>query len=631
VFLESLTPYADAIDQMAANTQRNRVLTMLAVGVVASLAAPMMISAGLPALGATGSIFGMTVTGSPFLAAALPASASFAMSTTMNAAMQFEGTGQVSWGHALLGGAVDGLTSYYGTVLAARAMQRGLGYARTVGTAASLDAAGGFASYVLGTPGALSSILSGDPRVLDAALAQAGFGFVVSAGVNGALYRVNLGDVPPLGRATNATANDARMSQLLSDGVGSIFDGSVPVRGLNGELLDPSTLTTANRESYFAVYRNRATGEVVVQEVATARPGQPLALEAFDVVAGVRRNAPGAGWDAVGGFHNHVSGSGSASSFDLALEPVFRGELGTGFVSYTLGANGASRFASPAAPISLADAYRLGAVTPLSDSMFDGLPIPSNWRGGLETVVEDYSRGLNAIIADPRTPAPIRDRAMQDMNELYTRFGAVVRGADHDGTLTAAGQAELAALNDWVVEVMPRYQPAFEATVARGGFRFGNQVSTSNSASQTAVEMELLFTRHGFAPNAWLDAVRGAPDANVYVVGLANGGGAPAGHLWSDALAGGFDPNDGAFGLLVPTQRTSNAASSFALTLDPPPRAGDTVVIVDDLMSSGDSGRAAIEWMQKNYPDVTLRFVASGASGTHRGVTMVDWGAVYGP
>ena len=118
----------------------------------------------------------------------LPAGATTVLSTTMNAAMQYETGGTVNWGNAILGGAADGLTSMFGGMVAARGMQQGWGLGRTMVTSGAIDAAGGFGSYVLGTPGALEAIMNGDTEHLYGALGQAGFSFALSAGINGVTY-----------------------------------------------------------------------------------------------------------------------------------------------------------------------------------------------------------------------------------------------------------------------------------------------------------------------------------------------------------------------------------------------------------------------------------------------------------
>jgi hypothetical protein len=628
LFRNSLQPYGDAIDLMAERTQRNRVYAMIGVGIVASFALPMMIAAGLPAFGTAGTIFGMSVTGSPFLSAALPAAASAALSTTTNAASQYEMNGTVSWGNAIAGGAVDGLTSFFGATVAARAMQRGHGFLRSVGTAAALDAAGGFGAYVLGTPGALQGLLSGDETHLNAALANAGFGFALSFGVNGLMFRNNLGPTPPLGSAQGYANNADTLATVLGQN-GPLFDGSLPVYSLTGEQLSPGQILDAAHESYFAVYRNSRTGDLAVYEVARARPGQALALDPFDAVQGVRRGSPGAGWEAVGGFHNHPNGFASASPSDLTNDPLFRGELGAGFANGVLSRSGANLYGGPdIPPLTLAEAYRTGVASVFGQPMLTGAALPQNWERAIDPLIDNYSRGLNAIIANPNLPAAVRASAMEDMTEMYRRFGAVIRGADNMGGLSADGRAELARLNQWLRTTMPPYAPHFEAS--GNYYNFSNQVSVRNSAAANALQMPLLYRIVGLDPASWLDGLRPTPSSQVHLVGVANGGGPIAGTVWDDALRGGFDPDSGGLGMLVPTSRAGGPPTNFALTLDPPPQPGDVVVLVDDVYSGGNTARAAINWMKKNYPGVEVRFVASGASGTHNGAPMNDWSSVYG-
>ncbi len=371
-FWQSMQPYAEAVSAMGDRVQANRQMTMVAVGLAASIAAPMMISSGLGAMAAgttASTIFGVPVAVTPFVSAALPAAATTVMGITTNAAGQFEQSGSVDWGHAILGGTVDGLTSFFGATVAARATAQGWGFTRTVLTSGAVDAAGSFGSYVLGTPGALESILSGDPKHLNAALNQAGFSFGLSVAVNGVTYRVNHGDAPPLGTARDYDANNTAMGGLLDAnnprGVFGTGTDRTVVMGLDGQPVDMAALGASNSESYFAVYRNSSTGELLIQEVARAQPGTPLQLDATEVITGIRGNTPGTGWEPVGGFHNHPGLGSTASAADIAMEPIFRGEFGGGFVNYTVGTDGAQPFRnSDVTPMTLRQAYDAGYDVP---------------------------------------------------------------------------------------------------------------------------------------------------------------------------------------------------------------------------------------------------------------------------
>jgi len=364
-FWSSMKPFGEAVAAMGDRVQSHRQMTMMAVGMAASIAAPMMMASGLGAMAAgttASTVFGVPITVTPFVSAALPAATTGVLSTTINASSQYDSTGSVNWGNALLGGTVDGLTSFFGATVAAKATAQGWGFTRTVVTAATIDATGSFGSYVLGTPGALEGILSGDPTHLNAALSQAGFSFVLSAGMNGVTYRAPTGEPPPLNPATDYASNSATMQGLLSDGTGSLLDGSGPrIMGLSGQPVDPQALLSQPYESYFAVYRNSSTGEMLVQEVARSQPGTPLQLNATDTINGIRGGAPGTGWEPVGGFHNHPNGLSGASPEDLMMEPVFRGEFGEGFASFTVSSDGAQPFLnSDTRPMSLQQALDAG-------------------------------------------------------------------------------------------------------------------------------------------------------------------------------------------------------------------------------------------------------------------------------
>ncbi|HVE82380.1 MAG TPA: hypothetical protein VND93_06020 [Myxococcales bacterium] len=623
-YWKTIPPYKDAVNAIAGNVQRNRVLTMVAVGVVASVAAPMMAAAGLPAIGATGTIFGMTVTGSPFLSAALPAAITGVMSTTTNAAMQAETTGQVNWANAILGGTVDGLTSFYGATVAARAMQQGYGFTRTVLPAAAIDAAGGFGSYVLGTPGALQGILSGDQQSFEKALGQAGFSFALSAGINGVMYRVNLGDAAPLGAAQDYAQNKAAMEGLLDPAHPASFIG------LDGKPGDLASLAGQGHESYFAVYRNRATGDLQVMEVARSRPGDPLQLQPFDALQAVRRNNPGAGWEAVGGFHNHPGGT-PPSAQDLAMEPLFRGEFGPGYASYTVGGGRADPFLNPEVkPLTLQQAYASGYQVPgLAESTLSG-EMTQSWKDSTNRLIENYSRPLNAIISDPNIDPAVRNAAQSDMTEMYRRFGDVLQDAPAMGSIPGDKQAGLSDLNGWLSEVMPKYRPYFDQANSHGYYNWEAQVSRSNANVENTLQMQQQYAQVGYSPAPFLQDLKAQGNGTVHVVGLANGGGAPAGDLWSQAAQDGFNPGGGQFGLLVPTQRTSNVGSDFTLSVTPRP--GDTVVLVDDIQSGGDSAKQALSWLKDKYPDVSFVFLAPQVRWNEvNGVPYHDLLSVYAP
>lgn len=125
--------------------------------------------------------------------------------------------------------------------------------------------------------------------------------------------------------AEQATANQQAMESSLGEGT--------RLYRLDGSVLDAASVANATSEGYYVVYQG-PNGERVVQQVAVASSGQPLELDPVDIIGTIRRNAPGEGWTAVGGFHNHPDGQSAPSQADLALEPVFRGEFGEGYQSY---------------------------------------------------------------------------------------------------------------------------------------------------------------------------------------------------------------------------------------------------------------------------------------------------------
>ena len=249
--------------------------------------------------------------------------------------------------------------------------------------------------------------------------------------------------------------------------------------------------------------------------------------------------------------------------------------------------------------------------------------IPNNWRGAIEVVIENNSRLLNAVIADPDTPAAVREMAIADLDEMYRRFGQLMQGADANGNFSS--QADVADFNDWFVERMPRYQPFLDQTIARGRFNPNTQVSGSNSAAQTAVMMQVMAREFG-SLDTFINTHIG--DGAFHVVGVLNGGGAPAGIFWDDVVSSGVDIRGGQFGSLVPTARANAAASEFTLSFEPQP--GDTVVLVDDLVSGGETINNALRSLRAQYPDVNFVVVAQGVEGRVSGAPHTDFIGAYG-
>ncbi|HYH95054.1 hypothetical protein [Hyalangium sp.] len=186
-FWQSMQPFGEAVAAIGDNVQSNRQLTMAAVGLAASIAAPMMMAQGFAAMTAgtaASTVFGVPITATPFVTAAIPATTMGAFGVATNAASQYSDTGTVNWGHAIMGGTVDGLTSYFGAAVAARATANGWGITRSVASAAGVDVTGSFSNYLLGTPGGLEGILNGDPEHTNAMLSQVGLTLVTSTATN---------------------------------------------------------------------------------------------------------------------------------------------------------------------------------------------------------------------------------------------------------------------------------------------------------------------------------------------------------------------------------------------------------------------------------------------------------------
>ena len=256
-------------------------------------------------------------------------------------------------------------------------------------------------------------------------------------------------------------------------------------------------------------------------------------------------------------------------------------------------------------------------------AMLDGGPLGRHWQGALNTLIEDNSRGLSAIIADPSTPPHIRAQALSDLDELYRRYGVVLRSAEGD---VVSGD-ELARFNAWLQDTLPEYQPHFEASTARGFYNPNRQVTMSNEAATDSIAFLLALRSVDLHPGAFVAATQG--DGALHVVGLLNGGGGVSGAFWDDVVATGIDLRGGRYGSLVPVARQgSTAASDFALSFTPAP--GDTIVLVDDLITSGRTAENAIRWIQANHPDVEILIIARAGGNTIAGTPTFEWTQVYG-
>ncbi|MFP2895930.1 hypothetical protein [Corallococcus sp. 4LFB] len=177
-FRASLPGYGDAIAAMGESVQGRRRLIIAGVGMVASMAAPILAAAAIPA-GTTLAVGGVTL-GTATLQAGAAGITTTLVSTALNAGNQYDATGQLHLGNAVAGGVVDGLTTYFGmrmSIIAAARGQSGLG---NVLRGATLDGLGGVGAYALGTPGALEGIFKGDPQFVNTAALQGGVNFGAS-------------------------------------------------------------------------------------------------------------------------------------------------------------------------------------------------------------------------------------------------------------------------------------------------------------------------------------------------------------------------------------------------------------------------------------------------------------------
>ncbi|MCP3168511.1 hypothetical protein [Myxococcus qinghaiensis] len=174
-FRASLPGYGDSIAAMGESVQGRRRLIIAGVGMVASMAAPILAAAAIPAT-TTLAVGGVTL-GTATLQAGAAGLTSTLVSTALNAGNQYDATGELHLGNAVAGGVVDGLTTYFGmrmSIVAAARGQSGLG---TVLRGATLDGLGGVGAYALGTPGALEGIFKGDPQFVNTAALQGGVSF----------------------------------------------------------------------------------------------------------------------------------------------------------------------------------------------------------------------------------------------------------------------------------------------------------------------------------------------------------------------------------------------------------------------------------------------------------------------
>ncbi|QSQ14144.1 hypothetical protein [Myxococcus landrumensis] len=174
-FRASLPRYGDAIAAMGENVHGRRRAIIAGVGMVASMAAPILAAAAIPA-GATLTVGGVTL-GTATLQAGTAGLTTSVVSTALNAGNMYDATGQLHLGNAVAGGVVDGLTTYFGMRLSIIASARGQGAMSALVRGAAIDGMGGVGAYALGTPGALEGILNGDPKYTQAAAIQGGVSF----------------------------------------------------------------------------------------------------------------------------------------------------------------------------------------------------------------------------------------------------------------------------------------------------------------------------------------------------------------------------------------------------------------------------------------------------------------------
>jgi hypothetical protein len=214
-FRNSARGYGDAIAAMGETVQGRRQLIIAGLSVVASMAAPVA-AAGLVPAGAAVTVGGVTL-GTATLQAGAAGLASGIVSTTLNAAGQYDQTGQVNWGNAAAGGAVDALTTYFGLRLSIVASARGTMSLGTVARGATIDGLGGIGAYALGTPGALQGILNGDPAALRAAALSGGTSFATSFALSSMMDLPGVDTTP-------------RPGNIVMDGVGMF----VPMPRLGG-------------------------------------------------------------------------------------------------------------------------------------------------------------------------------------------------------------------------------------------------------------------------------------------------------------------------------------------------------------------------------------------------------------
>jgi hypothetical protein len=204
-FRASLPRYGESIAAMGEQVQNRRRAIIAGVGMVASVAAPILAAAAVPA-GATLTIGGVTL-GTATLQASAAGLSTSVVSTALNASNQYEATGQVKWANAVAGGAVDGLTTYFGLRASVVAAARGQGAMSAAVRGATVDGLGSMGAYVLGTPGALEGIFRGDTRHLKNVAVQGGLSAATSLGLS------RLMDLPGMDTVS-------RPGNIVVDGVG---------------------------------------------------------------------------------------------------------------------------------------------------------------------------------------------------------------------------------------------------------------------------------------------------------------------------------------------------------------------------------------------------------------------------
>jgi pyrimidine operon attenuation protein/uracil phosphoribosyltransferase len=220
-----------------------------------------------------------------------------------------------------------------------------------------------------------------------------------------------------------------------------------------------------------------------------------------------------------------------------------------------------------------------------------------------ETVVDEVGRRLLMCARDPLQHKTTRQRALTTLCRVNQRLGQFL--ADLTPNEVKADKQQTQRLERWIErELTPFRLDQYNPSIDR---------SAGKLASNTIyLGLDLISRNRKGKTDRWRAAlakyIERGQRGNLHVVGITSGGGPLAGmvHALLPKRA-----QDSTFGLLLPKR---DVANGFVSTISP--KKGDTVLLLDDFVATGDTAKAAIAWVKRTHPAVHILF-ASFAWGPH--------------